>query len=292
MTPVVISPVLNGVPVIDAAGSPVSDGLVHTYLSGTSTPAATYQDADGIAAQSNPIVLDTGGYLPAPLWLLSAVRYRIVITRPDGVLVWSMDGVQGSTPGAITTFPATADVSLGGNRIINVLNASAGTDAITRGGGDARYARAPATAVLGMGGNKITNLGAAEADADLISRIDGDGRYQSLTGDGSGLTGLTTPQFLFSVPGDITGDGSLTSAWNGYCIVVNSGSAVVLTINDDVPVDWWCTVIRRGSGAVTLRRQSTGTMNGSASDISISAQWNVAHLVKHEPGNLSVIRMA
>lgn len=290
--PVVLSPVLNGIPVIDAAGTPIADGLVYTYLAGTSTPAATYQDADGDVVNANPIVLTTRGYLLKPLWLLYAVRYRLVITRADGVLVWEIDGITGSVPGSVTTFPASADVSLGGHRITNLLNAAAGTDAITQAGGDARYLRNPATVGLGMASQRITNLGAAAADGDLLNRASGDARYQATTGDGSQLTGLTTPQFLFSVPGDITGDGTLTSAWSGFFVVVNSASAVVLTIRDDVPVDWWCIVIRRGSGAVTLRRQSTGTMNGSASDISLAAQWNVAHLVKEAAGNLSVIRMA
>ncbi len=60
----------------DANGVPLAGGFVYSYAAGTTTPLATYQDALGAAANTNPVVLDAAG--SASIWL-SAAAYKIVL---------------------------------------------------------------------------------------------------------------------------------------------------------------------------------------------------------------------
>jgi hypothetical protein len=56
---------------------------VHTYVAGTTTPQATYQDYAGAVANSNPITLDTNG--AATIRWLANTGYKIVINDPTDV---------------------------------------------------------------------------------------------------------------------------------------------------------------------------------------------------------------
>jgi len=58
-------------------------GCVFSYASGTSTPLTTWTDYTGGTANSNPVVLDAGGF--ANIWLTSGTLYRIVIKTSGGV---------------------------------------------------------------------------------------------------------------------------------------------------------------------------------------------------------------
>ena len=42
----------------DGVGDPLVGGKLYTYASGTTTPLATYTDATGGSANTNPIILD------------------------------------------------------------------------------------------------------------------------------------------------------------------------------------------------------------------------------------------
>ncbi len=50
----------------DANGVPLAGGFVYSYAAGTSTPLATYQDALGAAANTNPVAL--GAARSASIW--------------------------------------------------------------------------------------------------------------------------------------------------------------------------------------------------------------------------------
>jgi hypothetical protein len=67
------------------AGAPLSGGLLYTYVTGTSTPLTTYQNATGTTAFTNPIVLTAGGRIPASgaLYLQNAA-YQFYLTDSAG----------------------------------------------------------------------------------------------------------------------------------------------------------------------------------------------------------------
>ena len=52
-----------------AGGVPLAGGKIYTYLTGTSTPQATYADMLGAGTNTNPIILDAGGFTPSPFLL-------------------------------------------------------------------------------------------------------------------------------------------------------------------------------------------------------------------------------
>lgn len=87
---------------IDSNGRPLVGGRLYTYINGTTTPQATYQDADGLAANTNPIILDARG--EAVIFLTDGVVYTFVLKDADDALIWSQDSISGAqtSSGGIT----------------------------------------------------------------------------------------------------------------------------------------------------------------------------------------------
>ena len=67
---------------------------MYTYAAGTTTPLATYTDSTGVSANTNPIVLDSRG--EANVWLSGAI-YKFALYTSAGVLIWTVDNINGST---------------------------------------------------------------------------------------------------------------------------------------------------------------------------------------------------
>jgi hypothetical protein len=78
----------------DLNGDPLSGGLLYTYAAGTTTPLASYTDSTGLIANTNPIVLDSRG--EANVWLSGAI-YKFALYTSAGVLIWTVDNINGST---------------------------------------------------------------------------------------------------------------------------------------------------------------------------------------------------
>ena len=78
----------------DLNGAPLSGGLLYTYAAGTTTPLASYTDSTGNFANTNPIVLDSRG--EANVWLSGAI-YKFALYTSAGVLIWTVDNINGST---------------------------------------------------------------------------------------------------------------------------------------------------------------------------------------------------
>lgn len=77
-------------------GTPLANGCIFTYNSGTSTPAPTYTDSTGSFLATNPIILDGGGF--ASIWITSQA-YRFVLFSNGGTNCatgsqqWLIDGI-------------------------------------------------------------------------------------------------------------------------------------------------------------------------------------------------------
>lgn len=88
----------------DASGNPLSGGKIEVYLAGTSTPATTYNDKDGLPAHANtwPIVLNTLGVnTQGPVWLVGGQAYKFIIKDSAGVLQRTIDNVSGINDNAV-----------------------------------------------------------------------------------------------------------------------------------------------------------------------------------------------
>ena len=78
----------------DNNGSPLANGLLYSYIAGTTTPQATYTDSTGGTPNTNPVVLNARG--EANVWLNPTQGYKLVLTDSLGNQVWSVDGIIGS----------------------------------------------------------------------------------------------------------------------------------------------------------------------------------------------------
>ena len=78
----------------DANGDPLVGGLLYTYVAGSTTPLTSYTDSTGVSANTNPIVLDSRG--EANVWL-GAASYKFALYTSVGVLIWTVDNINGST---------------------------------------------------------------------------------------------------------------------------------------------------------------------------------------------------
>lgn len=68
--------------ILDSDGEPVSGAKLNFYLTGTTTPATVYSDADLNTAHSNPVEADSDGFVD-PIYLAPDVTYKVVITDAD-----------------------------------------------------------------------------------------------------------------------------------------------------------------------------------------------------------------
>ncbi len=83
----------------DAAGAPLVGGTLTTYVSGTVTPANTWQDRGQTTLNLNPIVLNARG--ECVVWLDPAVTYTWVLKTAAGVEIWTRDNIVGAASAAV-----------------------------------------------------------------------------------------------------------------------------------------------------------------------------------------------
>jgi microcystin-dependent protein len=84
---------------IDSNGAPLSGGLIETYLAGTSSVSPTFTNNTGTVAQTNPIILNTLGLPPQPIWLSDVVSYKFIFKSSTGIVMRTIDNIMG-VPGA------------------------------------------------------------------------------------------------------------------------------------------------------------------------------------------------
>lgn len=84
-----------GAQFFDANGSPLSGGLLYTYLAGTTTPVTTYTSPSGATNNTNPIVLDAAGRTPNEIWVNGGVFYKFVLKSSTYVQIGTYDNIPG-----------------------------------------------------------------------------------------------------------------------------------------------------------------------------------------------------
>ena len=76
-------------------GVVLSGGKIYTYIAGTTTPETTYTSVLGTSANTNPIILNSGGRLPEDMWLSQGVLYRFVLKDSNDVQIGEYDDIGG-----------------------------------------------------------------------------------------------------------------------------------------------------------------------------------------------------
>lgn len=96
-------------------GEPAAGYLLHTYVTGTTTPKDTYTDQGGGSTNSNPIELDASGR--CNLWLnADGSEYRLALHTPADALIEQWDDVAGvPLPSADEFVPLAGGVTMTGN---------------------------------------------------------------------------------------------------------------------------------------------------------------------------------
>ena len=84
-------------------GSPASGWKLYSYLAGSSTPATTYCDEAGTIAQTNPIVLDTLGFVQSgQLWFAGGQAIKLVLTDENDVAQKTEDNLVGINDNSVS----------------------------------------------------------------------------------------------------------------------------------------------------------------------------------------------
>lgn len=101
-----LSPVFNDAQ-LDSSGNPYVGAQLFTYAVGSTTKQTAYQDSAGLTQHTNPIVLNSRGEPPAPIWLTEGSAYKLYLTTPTDTdppvtSVRVIDGVRGVNDATVT----------------------------------------------------------------------------------------------------------------------------------------------------------------------------------------------
>jgi hypothetical protein len=80
---------------LDSNGDPAVGWTITSYTAGSTTPQATYQDANGNTAHANPLTLNARGEPSAPIWLTAGVTYDLVLKNSSGSIIRTVEDVTG-----------------------------------------------------------------------------------------------------------------------------------------------------------------------------------------------------
>lgn len=95
-------------------GQPIPGALLNFYITGSSSLATTYADANLTTPNANPVTADSSGTFPN-IFLDPSVTYKVVLSYPTSppVVVWTADPVIAGTSAGSMAFSQTASYSLG-----------------------------------------------------------------------------------------------------------------------------------------------------------------------------------
>jgi hypothetical protein len=90
---------------LDSNGKSLNDGILYSYVAGTTTLLPTYTDATGVTENKNPVILDST--VPAKIFMGPAI-YKFVLQNQFGVQQWTVDNITGSSPASISLTPGVS----------------------------------------------------------------------------------------------------------------------------------------------------------------------------------------
>jgi hypothetical protein len=178
----------------DQNGDPLFFGKVYTYISGSTTPLATYTDAGGMSANTNPVILDSAGR--ADIWLLTTSLYKFKVTDANDVEIFTVNNIAASAS-------ALELAQSSGSSMVGFIQA--GTGAVAYNVQNKLRSTAICLTDFGVttastGQQVYTAMGLAMADATALGKalyIPG-GNWNYDPGGGGAMLGITT---------DVIGDG-------------------------------------------------------------------------------------
>jgi hypothetical protein len=206
----------------NSAGLPLVGGKLYTYAAGTSTPKATYADADATVPNTNPIILDDRGEATV-FW--DGV-YKVALYDASDNLIWTQDNLDDPSR-QVLDLQAALDAALAG--LPKVVNSIAELRSLDK----TVYAKAQ---VLGYYAPSDGGGGVFQYDSTDTTSVDNGGTFIVATDGGRWklvLVGdVTGKQFGMKFDG-VTDDGPAMANAVAYCLstkrklVLNAGDAVI-----------------------------------------------------------------
>lgn len=89
---------------------------------------------------------------------------------------------------------------------------------------------------------------------------------------------------------EVTGNITLSNATHGGAnLLVNSASAVTITVDGSLPVDFQCNVVRWGTGTVTLNFTADDVNTTATPSVTIDTQFKAAYFTQWQEGEWSAV---
>lgn len=245
----------------DATGAPLVGGLLYTYLTGTTTPATTYQDAAGSTPNTNPIVLNARG--EATVFLTAGTVYTFALKDSLGASVYTADGVSSPlSSGSLSGYAPLASPSFTGTPTAPTPVAG---DSSTRLATTAFVESEIATAVGG------TNKGAGQCQLAisggtlLLSRFAG--KYLTINGS---LREIPSSGVSLSITSEVANTTYYVYAsWSGTAIALSSSATSYVTDT--------------ATGMPVMSGDATNTLVGMVRTNS-SPAWSLCRSYFNDPG--------
>ena len=232
---------LSGQQLSDGNGTPLASAKAYFYVTGTTTPLATYSDAGLTSVNANPVVADSNGRF-GDIYLVAG-RYKVVLTTSADVAIDTLDPVDGTSQLiSVASAPATTYPFLRYHNTTdgNVYRRNAANTAwINEGAVDSLLNAASVSDVLV--GTDAAKAVTPDALAGLWQRGTDIASASTLTlpATGGGLflvTGTTTVTGISSAYGgrrvSLRFAASLTLTHNGTSFILPSGVSIVTQSGD------------------------------------------------------------
>jgi hypothetical protein len=191
-------------------GTPGNGWKLYSYLSGSSTPKATFTDQTGVTANPNPTILNGAG--EASIWL-AAGGYKFVLTDENDVVQWTEDRHNLPDVGEFTALTVTGLTTL----------------ATVTASGQITSTAAPGTAPLVIASDtEVANLNAAKLKGKTWTAPDPIGLTTPASGRFTTLTAEGTADFLASIVQSGGFNRSLASVNNAKIVTAQLSEEITL----------------------------------------------------------------
>lgn len=109
-----LSPVWGaGAQLFDNNGNPLAGGKIYVFEAGTTTPATTYTNPLGTAANTNPIIADAAGRLSNEIWFLITGSFKFVLKDSNDTLIATYDSIPSAPQPPITNDASSVSYDTG-----------------------------------------------------------------------------------------------------------------------------------------------------------------------------------
>lgn len=251
----------------DANGVPLAGGKIYTYAAGTTTSLVTYQDAQSAAANTNPVVLDAGGFATI---FLTAANYKIVAQNSASVQQWSIDNVSAVSLAELLANNSFASLAVSGSVTIG------GDETVS---GKITSASLEVTGAAAIDGN-LTAASAAIAGNETVGGTLGVTGATALAA--AALTGALTVAGATTLSGAVN-IGALTLAAYILAQIPAAAALAGTAILTDVTTSGNWVIFTFGATAGTRIRIALGAGGGqgNGSSLTLPAGFNTTGLFVH-----------